>query len=64
MFQTKQASDQKTKKKGKKKPHHFPTTVSLSLLVPLSASCAAVAPQEELSVVDCLGDHITLAQET
>lgn len=44
--------------------HHFPTAVPLSLLLPLSASCAAVAPQEELGVVDGLGDHVALAQET
>lgn len=66
-FPTERAGDRKTKNKRKRNPaatHHFPAAVSLSLLVPLSPSSAAVAPQEELGVVDGLGDHVALAQET
>lgn len=66
-FPTERAGDRKTKNKRKRNPaatHHFPAAVPLSLLVPLSPSSAAVAPQEELGVVDGLGDHVALAQET
>lgn len=44
--------------------HHFPACFSLSLHVslPLSAS-TAVAPQEQLSVMDGLSNHITVSEE-
>lgn len=66
-FQPSERVIEKTKNRRKRNPaaaHHFPAAVPLSLPVPLSPSCAAVAPQEELGVVDGLGDHVALAQET
>lgn len=43
--------------------HHLPTTVPLSLPVLLSPG-GAVAPQELLGVVDGLGDHIAVSEES
>lgn len=45
--------------------HHLSTTVSLSVPVsfPLSPS-TAVAPQELLGIVDGLGDHVAISEET
>lgn len=45
--------------------HHLPAAISLPLpvSVPLSPS-GVVAPQEQLSIMDGLGDHIAVSEET
>lgn len=41
----------------------FPTSVSALFSLPLSPS-STVAPQEQLGIVNGLGDHITVSKET
>lgn len=43
--------------------HCFSTSVSVFFSLPLSPS-STVAPQEQLGIMDGLGDHITVSKET